>query len=405
MGSTRTPPRIYSIRAASLLMWGGLLGACNEAPSSGETAPPNNPQPSATTTTTAVTKPPPPTASATSSSKATPAPPGWGDRTQWTGTLAEQNALLFEQIAHFHKPTGEQLEQIEKIFAASSRLGQGNPKAARHPMSPDACREKLAETKTRYEDRSAEATCGGPYMAPLYDPTKETAKDARVCIDRFEFPNIPCVYPVTWVSAREAVQICQALGKRLCDAHEWEGACAGQLTPPDYDFSLAKRMKQADALRTMRKRHNHLIEKSKRWAYGSEYQKGICATGSRKSKRCGVGWRKCGTNTYPAGAFPKCVSPLGVYDIHGNAAEHMNLPVLAEQMASSPSQKYGHTEMKGSWFVFDQIRAHKDHCRWRAPYWHGNRVMSKGSHQNYHLGFRCCKSIGEANAEPSLDPK
>ena len=76
-----------------------------------------------------------------------------------------------------------------------------------------------------------------------------------------------------------------------------------------------------------------------------------------------------------------------------NAAEHMNLPLSPDQLASSPDQRYGHTEMKGSWFVFDQIKAHEDHCRWRAPYWHGTRVMNDKSHRNYHLGFRCCASI------------
>ena len=30
------------------------------------------------------------------------------------------------------------------------------------------------------------------------------AEDAKACIDMFEFPNIPCVYPVTWVRANEA---------------------------------------------------------------------------------------------------------------------------------------------------------------------------------------------------------
>ena len=32
--------------------------------------------------------------------------------------------------------------------------------------------------------------------------------------------------------------MCEAEGKRLCDAHEWEGACAGKLEPPDYRFDL-----------------------------------------------------------------------------------------------------------------------------------------------------------------------
>jgi hypothetical protein len=49
--------------------------------------------------------------------------------------------------------------------------------------------------------------------------------------------------------------------------------------------------------------------------------------------------------------------------------------------------------MKGSWFIFDKYRAHEDWCRWRAPYWHGSRVMDPGSHANYHLGFRCCLTL------------
>jgi len=65
-------------------------------------------------------------------------------------------------------------------------------------------------------------------MVPIYDPgAGETASTAKVCIDQFEFPDIPCEYPVVHVRANEAAEICAAVGKRLCDAHEWEGACAG----------------------------------------------------------------------------------------------------------------------------------------------------------------------------------
>jgi hypothetical protein len=82
-----------------------------------------------------------------------------------------------------------------------------------------------------------------------------------------------------------------------------------------------------------------------------------------------------------------------VYDLNGNAAEHMNLPLNPQEMASRGSKELGYTEMKGSWFIFDTYRAHEDWCRWRAPYWHGSRVMDPDSHENYHLGFRCCKSL------------
>ena len=144
----------------------------------------------------------------------------------------------------------------------------------------------------------------------------------------------------------------------------------------------------------MRAAHNQSFAPRKRWSYGPAYEKGICGTSSQKSPDClGDGWSKCGSNTFPDGMFPGCESPLHVYDLNGNAAEHMNLPLNTQQMSSRGSRELGYTEMKGSWFVFDAYRAHEDWCRWRAPYWHGSRVMDERSHANYHLGFRCCKSL------------
>ena len=76
-------------------------------------------------------------------------------------------------------------------------------------------------------------------MAPLYNPATSKPEDASACIDQFEFPDIPCVYPVVWVKASEAAELCAAEGKRLCDANEWEDACQGSTEPPDYRFDLA----------------------------------------------------------------------------------------------------------------------------------------------------------------------
>ena len=54
---------------------------------------------------------------------------------------------------------------------------------------------------------------------------------------------------------------------------------------------------------------------TKSWSYGPEYEKGICATSSQKTPGCnGGGWTGCGSNTFPAGDFPDCHSPLLVYD-------------------------------------------------------------------------------------------
>jgi len=309
-------------------------------------------------------------------------------------TLAERNAALLQQLQQVHGLDGAALQRLQQLLARSGVMGQGNPAVARHPMTPAQCLVLRAAAPVREDSARFAALCGGPHMAPLYDPQTQRPEDARACIDQYEFPDIPCAYPVVWVRAREAAQACEAVGKRLCDAHEWEGACEGRLLPPDYRFDLARGLPPEAALRRLREAHNRAWAADRRWSYGPQYRSGVCAAASVKTEGCaGGGWSACGSNTYPAGAFPDCRSPLGVYDLHGNAAEHMNLPLDASQLASQGSRTLGYTEMKGSWFIFDRYRAHEDWCRWRAPYWHGSRVLDPNSHANYHLGFRCCKTL------------
>ena len=302
-------------------------------------------------------------------------------------TLQQANQLLMDQLKSVHRLSASEIGRLQKIFARSGFIGQGNPAISQHPMTPEQCAARVPGGPKSYNNARNARICGDKYMAPLYDPRTEKASDAKACIDMFEFPNIPCTYPVVWVKAKEAAEICAAVGKRLCDAHEWEGACAGALEEPDYFFGLG-------SVSAMRNAHNAKYGATKNWAYGPNFKRGVCAQNSSKSASCGGGgYNRCGSNTYPTGAFPQCKSKLGVYDLHGNAAEHMNLPMAPDQMSSRGSKKLGVTEMKGSWFIWDKYQAHPDWCRWRAPYWHGTRVMSSGSHENYHLGFRCCKTV------------
>jgi len=295
-------------------------------------------------------------------------------------TLEQQRAELVEALREQQDLAPTQLEAVARILDHSPVLGQGNPAISVHPISREACREAVRRTPLRPGD----PTCGMPYMVPLYDPRRETPADARVCIDQFEFPDVPCEYPVVHVSAREAVQLCEAIGKRLCDAHEWEGACAGALLPAAREYAFGSER------RAMRAAHNR--DREIVWAYGAEKDHGRCATTSFKTPGCpGSGYDRCGSNTFPTGAFPNCVSPLGAYDLHGNVAEHMNLPRLPSELGSAGG--HGATEMKGSWFIFATTEAHPDDCRWRAPDWHGSSVTSPRSHSNYHLGFRCCRDV------------
>jgi hypothetical protein len=318
-------------------------------------------------------------------------------------SLREQKDLLMQELDRVHNLTEEQSANVRAILMGSRYIGQGNPAITVHPATAAECSAKLEGTGKDYGNPEFERICGAKYMSPLYDPETGTAGDARACIDQFEFPNIPCTFPVVWVRAREAALICEAMDKRLCDAHEWEGACAGSLHQPDYRFDLAAGIAPNLAVNRMRAAHNAADVGKEIWSYGPDYRKGVCAAASAKSQSCdGGGWAACGSNTYPTGFFPECRSELGVYDLHGNAAEHMNLPLDESQMTSRGSRELGHTEMKGSWFIFDSFRAHPDQCRWRAPYWHGSRVMDPDSHHNYHLGFRCCNTLPSAAAEGAV---
>lgn len=296
-------------------------------------------------------------------------------------TLLEQRDELYRLLSYELGVPESQLVEIRAIVEASPYLGQGNPTVTSHSITQQQCRASRAKATTVGDDQRI---CGAPNMVALFDPEHGEPASAKLCIDQFEFPNIPCEYPVVWVRSSEAARLCRLLDKRLCDAHEWEGACAGKLRPAAKEYESYIPRFEAELF------HNRSRERL--WATGYQPDARSCATGAQKSPGCvDASWERCGTNSYPAGAFPRCVSPFGVYDLHGNVAEHMNLPLNESQLGSRGGS--GETEMKGSWFAFDEYHPHPDDCRWRAPAWHATAVDSDTSHFNYHLGFRCCRDL------------
>lgn len=286
---------------------------------------------------------------------------------------------VWERMVQQKKLTAEQSTQLKRALSNAHFASQGGEAAAKHPMTREQClAQALPKLKGGAED---ESECGHPWMAAVPSADGKT----KVCIDRFEYPNLPCEYPVTWVQAKDAAAICEAEGKRLCDAHEWESSCSGSPQPSDYAQS----------------REAHNASRKKVWAYGNARRGDICGFGQSKSPGCDAAIVSnvnvkgaCGANDWPAGSFPECVSPTGVYDQHGNVAEHMNLARKASEAGANGG--HGVTEMKGSWFVFSRTSdkgPHEDDCLWRAPGWHRTDVLSAGSHANYHLGFRCCSDV------------
>jgi formylglycine-generating enzyme len=249
-----------------------------------------------------------------------------------------------------------------------SHANQGNKAIAQHSISREKCLEGLKGITLQTPEQRAK--CGAENMVPIWVKGKE----AWYCIDIFEFPNKACELPMVWTQPPLAKKVCELQGKRLCSDIEWNIACRGDPEGGD-DW---------------------------RYAYGNKLDLEICHTNLRHRLPCvvqnaGSTWKTCSTDTEPSGAFPKCRSRFGVFDQHGN---------VAEVMMRREGDKVL-TQLKGSaWFYVELAKephepvpatttnkagAYPDHCNF-DPRWHVEPLES-AMHVNYHLGFRCCKSI------------
>jgi hypothetical protein len=274
---------------------------------------------------------------------------------------------------------------LDKTFGLGSpyKSNQGNPALAKHFVGRAQCLAGLAGLTLVTEEQRR--VCGADDMVPIWahgDPSK-----AEACIDVFEFPNRPCELPFVWIGPTQAKAVCEAEGKRLCRQEEWMLACGG-----DPEGGPATK-----------------------YAYGDELDLEICNTNKSATiygKDCDPdtvqsAWSTCATNTEPSGAFPRCRSRFGVFDLHGNVAEIMTRRDLEDGRTKS--------QLKGSAFFYTDVardengKAPKGHpkiepermrttypdvCR-HDPRWHVEPI-GRAWHVNYHLGFRCCKSISTA---------
>jgi sulfatase modifying factor 1 len=272
---------------------------------------------------------------------------------------------------------------LAKTFGVSGpgTTNQGNKAIARHSVSRQKCLAGLEGTTLQTDDQRR--ICGADYMVPIYKNGDPTLADA--CIDIFEFPDRPCELPFVWIGPTQAKAVCELEGKRLCKQEEWMFACAGDPAGgPEQKYS-----------------------------YGNDLDLEACNT-SKSPREWGGGcnpsspttaWSTCPTSTEPSGAFPRCRSRFGVYDLQGNVAEIMTRLDFDGEVKS---------QLKGSaWFYTDiardefgrapngrpplkpeQLRGtYPDVCR-HDPRWHVEPIVN-ASHVNYHLGFRCCKDVAK----------
>jgi serine/threonine protein kinase len=125
------------------------------------------------------------------------------------------------------------------------------------------------------------------------EPLSEVVELDGYLIDAFEAPDVGGRRPTTQVTWNAASEACEASGKRLCSADEWEKACKG---PLNFVHS-----------------------------YGDTYDPEFCGEGLESPP-------------YASGQMPSCKSGWGVYDASGNHREWT---------ADSPSGKESRGVVKG----------------------------------------------------------
>jgi formylglycine-generating enzyme len=335
-----------------------------------------------------------------------------------TPAIARESEEFADKVNAVHGLSGESARRMKKLLMDAPRLTRNisdedprtlqGPRNSWHMTTRQACLDKVIATGLLRQDPQNLKLCGHPWMVPVAAKGK-SPDQAKFCIDQFEFPNIPCEYPVAWSTSAIANNVCRAMGKRACNSHEWEGACQGFDAGADsYKFSIQNRAQRRlkvnsdrpitfaysarSALKDTRKFCGVYSPQDPEIASPMNRDLAKYYTGIGKSVGCqkaGSDYDSCGSNTWPSGFKFECRTQSGVFDLHGNVAEVTNLPESEVEIAGTGGH-LGGTERKGSFFVYRSD--YPDDCRVRQPYEHSGPYATDGMGY-YQEGFRCCKDL------------
>ncbi len=165
------------------------------------------------------------------------------------------------------------------------------------------------------------------------------------CIDRYEWPNRKGELPQGWLTHSAAQQACASVGKRLCRSDEWERACRGPT--------------------------------GTRYSYGKQRDATACNTPID-----GSGPGRGPVPLATSGAYERCVSAEGVYDLNGSLSEWTDTPWTGGPEPFNPDAK-----VDGSWYTL------RGGTMWNRTFYGQDCSSRHGHHasfKNMDDGARCC---------------
>ena len=212
-------------------------------------------------------------------------------------------------------------------------------------MQNNACTHWLTE------DRSVNGLCDRFDRDKWLGISKRLArKPARLCMDRYEFPNAYGEFPLVVATFSESEKLCAKVGKRLCTESEWTFACEGEQGVPfpngyERDGSACN------------------IGVLAPWPDGDTFKPRFL---ERTARGIDLAWRG-----KRSGESPRCRSPFGVEDLTGNVDEW-----------TRSSRAYGNKMiLKGGHWGPGRQRC-RPQTRGHGPYY-----------IRYDQGFRCCQDL------------
>jgi formylglycine-generating enzyme len=246
---------------------------------------------------------------------------------------------------------------------ASAAIGQPDaPDPGKLPASAPACPEGMALVDGRFCIDRWEAITLLPSGAP-HSPYHSVGSLAVRADSR------PGYVPQAYISMKQADSACQRSGKRLCTTAEWVDACMGTRAPKrSFPYGIREQLR---ACNTEHTGHPQLV-----LLEGRRRTDSVALNDPRLNQ--------LGGTVAPGGAFPACVTPEGVADLHGNLLEWTRgeRPLLM-----------------GGYYV--DARENGKGCTYVT-------MLHDADYHDFTSGFRCCQPpLGTAppiSAEPRDPP-